>query len=88
MRDATHKDVTANNIEGNNPDKSLNEPAIKRSAAQKIYKTAGGSPDELLKDAASLKDVAANTPLRRTQRLRKKTRKAAEPDFCDLYPYF
>ena len=82
MRDATREDVTANDIEGNSLDKLLNKPAIRKPAAQKIYKTAGGSPEEPLKDAA------ASTPLRMIQRLRKKTRKASEPDFCDLYPYF
>ena len=85
LRDAAREDVTANDTKGNSPDKSLNEPAIKKSAAQMIYETAGGSPEEPLKDAAALNDVAANTHLRRTQRLRKKTRKASEPDFCDLY---
>ena len=85
-RDNGQENVTANNTKGDSPDESLKEPGIKKSAAEKIYETAGENPKELLKDAATLEDVAANTPLMRTQRFRKKTRKASELDFCDLHP--
>ena len=44
---------------------------------------AGSDPKELSKEAGP-KDVPTSTPPRRTQCLRKKTRKASELNFCDL----
>ena len=44
---------------------------------------AGSNPKELDREAG-LEDAATNTPLRRTQRFRKKTKKASELDLCDL----
>ena len=45
----------------------------------------GPNTNELGKETR-LDDVATSAPLRRTQRPRKKTRKAFELDFCDSYP--
>ena len=83
-RDAAQEDVTVKDTKGDSPDELLKEPATKRSASEKIYETTGGNPEGPLRDTAALEDVAANTPLRRTQRFRKKTKKASELDFCDL----
>ena len=54
--DASQEDVTANDTECNSSYELLKEPAIEKSAVEEIYETAGGSPEEPLRDTAALED--------------------------------
>ena len=97
-RNATQKDVTAKDTKGDSPDELLKEPAIEKSAAEKIYETAGGNPKEPFRDTAALEDFTVNDhDLRDAGQvnilqvtlqapIRRKTRKASELEVCDFYP--